>query len=84
MVKSVESKITKYSKLVDKYLNVVYELQQDLEGVESSYMSDLLEDIEGWKSCCEEMEYNIKSNKTMDGTNPHIIYDKENKNVTIY
>ena len=46
VIKSKESKISKYSKLVDKYLNVVYELQNDIDDLEVNYIMELLEDAQ--------------------------------------
>ena len=43
VIKSKESKISKYSKLVDKYLNVVYELQNDIDDLEVNYIMELLD-----------------------------------------
>ena len=84
VIKSKESKISKYSKLVDKYLNVVYELQNDIDDLEVNYIMELLEDIQSWRGCLDEMEYNIKSHKKLSSNDELMVYDKENKNIIIY
>ena len=58
-VKFPSTKITNASIKVDKYLNVIYKLKNELE--EKGVEMELLEDIERLRNCLDAIELAIKS-----------------------
>jgi len=79
-VKFPSTKITNASIKVDKYLNVIYKLKNEIE--ERGVEMELLEDIESWRTCLDEIELAIKS-QYQSNENYYEI-DNENKELIIY
>ena len=57
------TKITNASKKVDYYLNNIYELKDKVgkDEVEVEFVEDLIQDIESWRVCIDEIELSIKT-----------------------
>lgn len=83
MIKHPETKLTNYSEKVDDYLNRIY-LLREVE-VDFEHLVDLLENIEGWRTCIDEIELSVKSNHVFNTlkNNEHEI-DDETKEIIIY
>jgi len=53
--------IKKNSELVTKYLNNIYVIGENFKDIDIRVWEELLNDIDDWKICCEEIEFKIKS-----------------------
>tara|TARA_Y100000385_G_C12705310_1_gene472283 strand:- start:275 stop:505 length:231 start_codon:yes stop_codon:yes gene_type:complete len=53
--------IKKNSELVTKYLNNIYVIGENFKDIDIRDLEELLNDIDDWKICCEEIEFKIKS-----------------------
>lgn len=79
-VKFSSTKITNASVKVDKYLNVIYELKNKIE--QRNVEVELLEDVESWRTCLDEIELALKSQHQSNENYYEI--DNENKELIIY
>ena len=79
-VKFSSTKITNSSIKVDKYLNVIYELKNKIE--QRDVEIELLEDIDSWRTCLDEIELALKSQHQSNENYYEI--DNENKELIIY
>jgi len=61
--KFTSTKVKYYSRLIDKYINVIYELINEKNDLENWEEQILIESIEDWKQGLEEIELKIISNK---------------------
>jgi len=61
MIKHPQTKIIRYSEKIDYYLNEIYKIKDDIDDVEFKLLVDLMEDIDSWKGCMEEIELSLKS-----------------------
>ena len=79
------TKITNASKKVDYYLNNIYELKDKVgkDEVEVEFVEDLIQDIESWRTCIDEIELAIKTYINTEEKKNYKI-DKENKEIIIY
>jgi arginyl-tRNA synthetase len=77
------TKITNASEKVDTYLNIIYKLKDKIGKDEVEFMEELVEDIESWRTCIDEIELSIKSFINTEDNNEYTI-DKENKEIIIY
>lgn len=77
------TKISNASEKVDTYLNIIYELKDKIGKDEVEFMEELVEDIESWKTCIDEIELSIKTYINTEENNEYTI-DKENKEIIIY
>lgn len=77
------TKISSSSKKVDKYLNEIYKLKDKIGEDENEFIEGLVEDIECWKTCIEEIELAVKTYINTEENNEYKI-DKENKEIIIY
>ena len=82
-VRISSTKISSASKKVDKYLNEIYKLKDKIGEDEDEFIEGLIEDIECWKTCIEEIELSIKSYINTEEQKNYII-DKQNKEIIIY
>ena len=57
------TKVKYYSRLIDKYINVIYELINEKNDLENWEEQILIESMEDWKQGLEEIELKIISNK---------------------
>ena len=79
-VKFSSTKITNACVKVDKYLNVIYELKNKIE--QRDVEIELLEDIDSWRTCLDEIDLAIKSQHQSNENYYEI--DNENKELIIY
>ena len=77
------TKISSSSKKVDKYLNEIYKLKDKIGEDEVEFIEELVEDIESWRTCIEEIELSIKTYINTEEQKNYKI-DKENKEIIIY
>ena len=82
-VKFNSTKISSASKFVDKYLNTIYELKDEFSEDDVQFIGELIEDIESWRMCLDELELSIKKYINSEKQNEYKI-DKENKEIIIY
>ena len=61
--KFTSTKVKYYSRLIDKYINVIYELISEKNNLENWEEQILIESMEDWKQGLEEIELKIISNK---------------------
>ena len=61
--KFTSTKVKYYSKLIDKYINVIYELINEKNDLENWEEQILIESMKDWKQGLEEIELKIISNK---------------------
>jgi len=57
------TKVKYYSGLVDKYINVIYELTEKYDEMEDWELQGLIEDMESWQQGISEIELKINSLK---------------------
>ena len=61
--KFTSTKVKYYSRLIDKYINVIYELINEKNDLENWEEQILIESMEDWKQGLEEIELKIITNK---------------------
>lgn len=83
MMKHPSTKLKHYSEKVDEFLNKVYLLKE--EDIQFEFLVDLLEDLQTWRDCLDEIELSVKSNHIFNKiqSDSHE-YDDDNKEVIIY
>lgn len=57
------TKVKYYSGLVDKYINVIYELTEKYDEMEDWELQGLIEDMESWQQGISEIDLKINSLK---------------------
>ena len=77
------TKISNSSEKVDKYLNEIYKLKDKIGEDDVQFIDELIEDIESWRMCLDELELSIKKYLNTEKQNEYKI-DKENKEIIIY
>lgn len=82
-VRFSSTKISSASKKVDKYLNKIYELKDKIGEDEVEFLDELLEDVESWRTCIDEIELSIKSYINTEEQKNYKL-DKKNKEIIIY
>ena len=82
-VRFSSTKISSASKKVDKYLNEIYELKDKIGEDEVEFLDELLEDVESWRTCIDEIELSIKSYINTEEQKNYKL-DKKNKEIIIY
>lgn len=82
-VRFSSTKISSASKKVDKYLNEIYELKDKIGEDEVEFLDELLEDVESWRTCIDEIELSIKSYINTEEQKNYKL-DKQNKEIIIY
>ena len=72
--------IKKNSELVTKYLNNIYVIGENFKDIDIRDLEELLNDIDDWKICCEEIEFKIKSHHQFySDEKPSVDNDKTNE-----
>ena len=84
MIKTTSTKIKKNSEMVSKYLDNIYVLNNEILDVEIMILGELLNDIDSWRICLDELEFKIKSHPQFHTDGKSIEYDEENKEIIIY
>lgn len=81
MIKTLTTKLIKNSEQVEINLNYIYNLQSEFDRIEKESLMKLLEDIDSWKDCINEIELRI--NSLYDETNQNYEYEDDNE-IIIY
>jgi len=84
MIKTTSTKIKKNSEMVSKYLDNIYVLNNEILDVDIMILGELLNDIDSWRICLDELEFKIKSHPQFHTDGKSIEYDEENKEIIIY
>lgn len=84
MIKTTSTKIKKNSEMVSKYLDNIYVLNNEILDVDIMILGELLNDIDSWRICLDELEFKIKSHPQFHTDGKSIEYDDENKEIIIY
>jgi|SaaInlStandDraft_1057018.scaffolds.fasta_scaffold23909_1 hypothetical protein len=84
MIRTGVTKIKNNSKLVNKYLNNIHVMNDELLGIDINVLEELLNDIDSWRTCCDELELKIKSHPQYYTDKKSYEYDDENKELLIY
>ena len=84
MIRTGVTKIKNNSKLVNKYLNNIHVMNDELLGIDINVLEELLNDIDSWRICLDELEFKIKSHPQFHTDGKSIEYDDENKEIIIY
>ena len=84
MIRTGVTKIINNSKLVNKYLNNIHVMNDELLGIDINVLEELLNDIDSWRTCCDELELKIKSHPQYYADKKPYEYDDENKELLIY
>jgi hypothetical protein len=84
MIRTGVTKIKNNSKLVNKYLNNIHVMNDELLGIDINVLEELLNDIDSWRTCCDELELKIKSHPQYYADKKPYEYDDENKELLIY
>lgn len=77
------TKITRVSKKVDKYLNEIYKLKDEIGENEIEFLDELKEDLDSWKTCIEEIELALTTHIHIEKKKEYII-NKLTKEIIIY
>lgn len=82
MIKTPTTRLIKSCDLIEKYLDIIYKMDDEFKDVEEVYINKLLEELESWRDCIVEVELKLKSctRENDDGYE----YDEENKELIIY
>lgn len=84
-VRFPSTKINNVSKKVDKYLNEIYLLLDGVEDINFEMLVEMIEDIESWRGCLDEIELKIKSTHIYNQMEECYEEHNENNNeLTIY
>jgi hypothetical protein len=86
-IKFSSTKIRNNIKLVDKYLNLIYELKENLDEVSIDDLEHMMEVIEQWRGCIDEIELSVKSTEkfnTIMEKNNNYEYNDSDKEFIIY
>jgi hypothetical protein len=81
MIKTLTTKLLKNSEQVEINLNNIYNLQSEFDRIEKESLMKLLEDIDSWKDCINEIELRI--NSLYEEPNQNYEYE-DNKEIIIY
>ena len=66
--------------MVSKYINNIYVLDEYFKDTDIEVLSELLNEIDSWKMCCEEIEMKIKSHHEFHPEEiPNPLDEKENE-----
>ena len=84
MIKTTSTKIKKNSEMVSKYLDNIYVLNDKILETDIMILGELLNDIDSWRICLDELEFKIKSHPQFHTDGKSIEYDEENKEIIIY
>ena len=84
MIKTTSTKIKKNSEMVSKYLDNIYVLNDTIVETDIMILGELLNDIDSWRICLDELEFKIKSHPQFHTDGKSIEYDDENKEIIIY
>jgi len=81
MIKTLTTKLLKNSEQVEINLNNIYYLQSEFDRIEQESLMKLLEDIDSWKDCINEIELRI--NSLYEEPNQNYEYE-DDKEIIIY
>ena len=81
MIKTLTTKLIKNSEQVEINLNNIYNLQSEFDRIEKESLMKLLEDIDSWKDCINEIELRI--NSLYEEPNQNYEYE-DDKEIIIY
>jgi len=81
MIKTLTTKLLKNSEQVEINLNNIYNLQSEFDRIEKESLMKLLEDIDSWKDCINEIELRI--NSLYEEPNQNYEYEDDNE-IIIY
>ena len=84
MIKTTSTKIKKNSEMVSKYLDNIYVLNNEILETDIMILGELLNDIDSWRICLDELELKIKSHPQFYTDRESYEYDDENKEIIIY
>lgn len=84
MIKTGVTRIKNNSDSVSKYLNNIHVMNDELLGIDINVLEELLNDIDSWRTCCDELELKIKSHPQYYADKKPYEYDDENKELLIY
>ena len=59
-------------------------MNDELLGIDINVLEELLNDIDSWRTCCDELELKIKSHPQYYTDKKSYEYDDENKELLIY
>jgi hypothetical protein len=85
MIKFPQTKIEHSGKRVDRDLNTIWILKDQLGSIDFGFLVDLLEDIESWRTCLDEIELGVKSHyKFTQFNSDEDELDDNNETITQY
>ena len=77
-------KIENNGRKVSKYLNNLYLLVENFNNIDIDVLSELLNEIDSWKICCEEIELKIKSHREFQADEITHTQNNETNNLIIF
>ena len=84
MIKTSTTKLIKESELVDKHLNQIHTIINNGDSVNDDMINELINSIDGWRDCINEIELGINSNYQLNVKSNNYEYDDESKDFIIY
>jgi len=83
MIKLPQTRIEKSSEIIDRHLDKLHQLDKEFGDVEPNCLGRLLEDMDSWKVCIDEITLKLKTyGKEMD-KKPYE-YNNDNNELIIY
>ena len=77
-------RLIKESELVDKHLNQIHTIVNNGDSVKDDMINELINNLEGWRDCINEIELGINSNYQLNVKSNNYEYDNESKDFIIY
>jgi len=80
MDKTTITHLNKSCKFIENHLDIIHNMGNKLNNVDEENINKLLEELESWRICVDEIELSIKKNINTKNSNLNTI----NKEIVIY
>jgi len=84
MIVTSTTKLIKESDMIDKHINEVHTIINNGDDIPDNIINELIQSIEGWRDCINEIELGINSNYQLNLKSNNYEYDDDSKEIIIY
>ena len=84
MIVTSTTKLIKESDMIDKHINEVHIIINNGDDIPDNIINELIQSIEGWRDCINEIELGINSNYQLNLKSNNYEYDDDSKEIIIY
>ena len=84
MIVTSTTKLIKESDMIDKHINEVHTIINNGDDIPDNIINELVQSIEGWRDCINEIELGINSNYQLNLKSNNYEYDDDSKEIIIY